>query len=431
MVAYQTAYLKANWPTEFMAALLTADQDDTDRIAIEIDECRNMGIEVKQPDINQSFDSFTVVTSGTATHQTAAADEKVNTIRFGLKAIKNVGEHIAEVLIEERKKNGMYQDMADLLERIDDKDLNKKSLESLVKSGAFDQYGDRGQLLANIDNFLNFHRQFTKDKDSNQGSLFGASVPGIKPKLNLISATPVSNAEKLSWEKELLGLYVSEHPFNDYKKSLAGSIFRLAQLKQMPADSEATIAGVIISIKKILTKKNETMMFVKIEDGVDSTEILVFPKLLKETLDIWQSGKVIMCAGTVSDKDNETKLLANKAVELSLDNLQGAIAKFKAIVVPSRNNFKKNWANKPDTAKTTPVMPLPPLKLIINQSDLSLDLINNLKQICQAHPGSSKVFIKFLMPGGDKVIEAEEKVEAGEELIKEINEKFEGLVRVV
>jgi hypothetical protein len=202
----------------------------------------------------------------------------------------------------------------------------------------------------------------------------------------------------------------------------------------MPSDSEATIAGVIISIKKILTKKNETMMFVKIEDGVDSTEILVFPKLLKETLDIWQSGKVIMCAGTVSDKDNETKLLANKAVELNLENLQEAIAKFKAIVVPARNNFKKNWANKPDTAKTTPVMPLPqlpPLKLIIDQTNLSLDLMNDLKQVCLAHPGSSKVFIKFLIPTGDKVIEAEEKVEVGEELIKKINEKFEGLVRVV
>ena len=440
MVAYQTAYLKANWPTEFMAALLTSDQDDTDRVAIEIDECRNMGIEVKQPDINQSFESFTVVTSGTASHQIAALDEKVNTIRFGLKAIKNVGEHIAEVLITERKKNGPYQDLADLLERIEDKDLNKKSLESLTKSGAFDQFGDRGVLLANTDNFLNFHRQFAKDKDNNQASLFGAAAPGIKPKLNLIAAPNVSNAEKLAWEKELLGLYVSEHPFNDYKRFLSGMTISLGQLKQMPGESEATVAGVIISIKKILTKKNETMMFVKIEDGVDNAEILVFPKLLKDTLPVWQAGKVVLCSGSVSDKDNEMKILANKAVELSLDKLGEAIANFKSIVVPARNNYRNNWHNGNgndrtakvilDKAKVAPA-PVLPLKIIIEQVNLTPELMNKLKDICLAHPGESKVFIKIKSEAGDKVIEAHAKVKLDDDLIKLIENDLGQVLRIV
>ncbi|MFH0891892.1 MAG: DNA polymerase III subunit alpha, partial [Candidatus Falkowbacteria bacterium] len=135
LIAYQTAYLKAHWPTEFMAALLTADQQNIDRLAIEIEECKRMGIEVRQPDINQSFETFTVVTSGTATNQVVKASEEVKTVRFGLHAIKNIGENISKVLIGERKANGPYKDLSDLLERVTDKDLNKKSLESLIKSG--------------------------------------------------------------------------------------------------------------------------------------------------------------------------------------------------------------------------------------------------------------------------------------------------------
>jgi len=427
LVGYQTAYLKANWPTEFMAALLISDQGDTDRVAIEIDECRNMGIEVKQPDINQSFESFTVVTSGTASGQIAAEDEKVNIIRFGLKAIKNVGEHIAEVLIAERKARGPYKDMADLLERIEDKDLNKKSLESLIKSGAFDKFGERGLFLTNLDNLLNFHRQMTKDKDSNQASLFGSAVPGIKPKLSLMPAGEISNAEKLAWEKELLGLYVSEHPFNDYKRFLVGHVFSLNQLKQVPSGGEATVAGVVIGIKKILTKKNEAMMFVKIEDGVDNLEILVFPKLLKENQAVWEPGKVVLCAGTVSDKDNEIKLLANKAVALSLDKLDEDITKFKAINVPVRNNFRNNYGNSNNNgfktipahiSKTSQIKSLPvetqavaPLKIVALADKLTPELINNLKDIFLAHPGQSKVYLKIVNGVDSKIIEMENRVE--------------------
>ncbi len=439
LVAYQTAYLKANWPAEFMAALLASDQDDTDRIAIEIEECRNMGIEVKQPDINQSFESFTVVTSGTASHHIAAEGEIVNTIRFGLKAIKNVGEHIAEVLIKERKAKGPYQDMADLLERIEDKDLNKKSLESLIKSGAFDQFGPRGLFLANLDSLLNFHRQFTKDKDTSQVSLFGAAVPELKPKLNLAPAADISNAEKLAWEKELLGLYVSEHPFNDYKRSLAGLAVGLGELSQVPAGSDITVAGVIISIKKILTKKNETMMFVKVEDGADSTEILVFPKLLKDNPAIWQSGKVILCSGTASDKDNEMKILANKAVELTLADLAAQIARFKALAVPTRNNYRNGngWSNGHDEAKPqavpTPVKPtpLPSLKIIVAQADLTPAVIDKLKTICLARPGLSKVYLKIISEQGERIIEANAKVKLDEELAAAIKKELGESVKVV
>ncbi len=326
-----------------------------------------------------------------------------------------------------------------MLERIEDKDLNKKSLESLIKSGAFDQFGPRGLFLVNLDSLLNFHRQFTKDKDTSQVSLFGAAVPELKPKLNLAPAADISNAEKLAWEKELLGLYVSEHPFNDYKRSLAGLAVGLGELSQVPAGSDITVAGVIISIKKILTKKNETMMFVKVEDGADSTEILVFPKLLKDNPAIWQSGKVILCSGTASDKDNEMKILANKAVELTLADLAAQIARFKALAVPTRNNYRNGngWSNGHDEAKPqavpTPVKPtpLPSLKIIVAQADLTPAVIDKLKTICLARPGLSKVYLKIISEQGERIIEANAKVKLDEELAAAIKKELGESVKVV
>src|SRR5680860_1281351 len=191
MIGYQTAYLKAHWPVEFMAALLTADQGDSDRIAIEIEECRNMGIKIMAPDVNESFGTFTVVTAGTKDNKIVGVNEKVDTIRFGLKAIKNVGEHIVDALITERKENGAYEDIFDLLERVTDKDLNKKSLESLIKSGAMEGFGERGLLLANLERFLSFNKEETQNKDSRQESLFGDLPGAIKTRPTLTDSPPV------------------------------------------------------------------------------------------------------------------------------------------------------------------------------------------------------------------------------------------------
>ncbi len=439
MVAYQTAYLKANWPAEFMAALLTSDQGDTDRMAIEIEECRNMGVEVKQPDINQSFESFTVVTSGTASHQIAAKDEKVKTIRFGLKAIKNVGEHIAETIIAERKKSGPFVDMSDFLERVGDKDLNKKSLESLIRSGAFDQFADRGRLLANIEVMLNFHRNLNKKDDSNQASLFGATVMvAARPKLNLVAEATVNNSDKLAWEKELLGLYVSEHPFNEYKKFLKGLTIPISQLKTMTPGCEVKIAGVITTVKKILTKKNDNMLFVKLEDGLDNVEILVFPTLLKVDPEMWQSGQTIICSGSISDKDNDVKILANAAQVLRLDSLSADMDKFKATATVSR----KSWTNnngyngqtggyiKPPVVQSTAIISAP-LKIIINQANMTSAVVEELKNLCLAHPGDSQVFIKITSESGDKVVEAGARVDTTGDLVRLIKEKLGEIVRIV
>ena len=438
MVAYQTAYLKANWPAEFMAALLTSDQGDTDRMAIEIEECRNMGVEVKQPDINQSFDSFTVVTSGTATHEIAHQDETVNTIRFGLKAIKNVGEHIAEAIIAERKQNGPFKDMSDFLERVGDKDLNKKSLESLIRSGAFDLFEDRGRLLANVEAMLNFHRALNKKDDTNQASLFGTAVMATtRPKLNLTAVATVSNSDKLAWEKELLGLYVSEHPFNEYKKFLKGLIMPIGQLKTMTPGTDVKIAGVITTVKKILTKKNDNMLFIKLEDGVDNVEVLIFPTLLKVNPEMWVGGQTIICGGSISDKDNDVKILANTAQTLHLDSLSADMAKFKSMVVAPRkswtnNNHDNGYSHgyiKPPVIQ--PVVAPAPLKIIIEQVKMTPAVVEELKNLCLAHPGDSQVFIKITSATGDKVVEAGAKVDIEGELVREIKEKLGETLKIV
>jgi len=207
-IAYQTAYLKANYPVEFMAALLTSDQDDTDRIAIEIEECKKMKIEVLPPDINESFENFTVI-------------DNVRKIRFGLLAIKNVGRPIVNTIIKERKENGAYQSMEDFLMRVKSKDLNKKSLESLIKVGAFDSFEERGILLNNIELLLEFSRKVQKDERNGQSTLFGMFKSKQKiSSLRLRKTAPATSQEKIFWEKELLGLFISEHPLKKIRIKL-------------------------------------------------------------------------------------------------------------------------------------------------------------------------------------------------------------------
>ncbi|HPW44127.1 MAG TPA: DNA polymerase III subunit alpha, partial [bacterium] len=335
MVAYQTAYLKAKYPTAFMAALLAADQQNSDRVAIEIDECRHMGIEVCQPDINQSFDSFTVVNE-------ALVDKP--TIRFGLLAIKNVGEHIAEVIKDERKTNGHYQDIADFLRRITDKDLNRKSLESLIKAGAFDAWHDRQQLVDNLDILLKYNKDSNQNRLSGQNSLF-AGVSGVEHQpLVLRSAPPVNRQTKLGWERELLGLYITEHPFVDFKKQLGSALTPIKDLAALNNEQNVTIGGMVVSSKKIMTRANQSMLFVKLEDETGSTEVIVFPTLLATSGEVWQDGQAILCQGTISDKDNERKILADKAIYLTLDNLTDQLATFRELPGQKRRAKSGNWS---------------------------------------------------------------------------------------
>ena len=450
MIGYQTAYLKAHWPTEFMAALLTADQQNIDRIAIEIEECRKMEIEVLPPDINQSYDSFTVVTSGTVDNKAVSESEKVDTIRFGFRAIKNIGGHIVDVIIKERKERGAYKDITDLLERANDKDLNKKSLESLVKSGSLDQFGERGLLLGNMENLLNFNKETAKARSNGQSSLF-ADAPSLNldSKIRLEKAPPAGRQEKLSWEKELLGLYISDHPFSDYKKHLVNIVVSLAEANDHIGDYQVNAAGVITKIQKIMTRANEQMLFVKIEDLSGSIELLVFPRLLKKTPSIWQEGKVALCQGKLSDKDQQAKLLCNRAIELTLENVEQTASNFVKGGNSKYNNFsprykskqnadfgagkqtQQNSVNSEDNHRNE-ALPrsydcLQNLHskyltfdnknvYVVLNNDYNQEILNKLKQVLQAHQGDKKVYFKVKQAN----IETDFSVKYSEGLVKEV-----------
>lgn len=438
LIGYQTAYLKAHWPTEFIAALLTADQQNTDRIAVEIEECRNMGIKIMPPDINESFNSFTVVTSGTKENRIVDKSEEVNTIRFGLRAIKNMGEHIVDVIIAERKANGPYKDIFDLLERVTDKDLNKKSLESLIKCGGLDEYGERGQLLYNIDALLTFNKELSKAKDSRQNSLF-ADAPELNGsgKIKLKEAPEMNMREKSSWEKELLGLYISEHPFNQYREHLKDIIIPLTSLADNMKEPAINIAGVITTIKKIITRNNEPMLFVKLEDAIRNTEILVFPRLLKETPSLWQEGRVIIVQGKLSDKDHEIKLLANKAKQLSLENIVPLVNEFKKLEVRPKIN-KDAWMNngfrkkkiEVDKPPVAPVEISNPLKLTF-KDNLGETELAKLKTILLNNKGEDKAYFKINQNGQVKILETGFRVNNNNSLIKAINNQFGDYIEVI
>lgn len=419
MVAYQTAYLKANYPAEFMAALLTSDQQDTDRIALEIEECRKMNLLIQQPDINQSFETFTVV----------GGDNGKTTIRFGLKAIKNVGEHIAEVLIAERKANGPYKTVSDVLERIEDKDLNKKSLESLIKSGAFDSLGERGQLLANVEAMIAFHKEAAQRRNSRQASLFGqsdlAEISGIK----LVPGTPAGQRDKLTWEKELLGLYITEHPFTEYREIVRSCATPLNEIAATHVNKEVVVAGVITTIKKILTRKNDTMLFVKLEDG-GNIEVIVFPKLLNENPLIWEEGKIILCQGTVSDKDGQLKLLANRAVELTPENSTIAVREFSKNAPP---RFTRVPRPEPDRrfAPRMAASASEGLRLAIKELHLLPDVLEKLRALLLEYPGKDKVYFKIVSEKGERLVETDYRVDKQPSLLERLNQQLAGIVRIL
>ncbi|MFA7309041.1 MAG: DNA polymerase III subunit alpha [Patescibacteria group bacterium] len=308
LISVQTAYLKAHYPDAFMAALLTSDKDDLDRIAIEIDECRSMGLLVVAPDVNESFMDFAVV-----------PNEKK--IRYALSAIKNVGEGPITVIEEARKNGGVFTSLEDFLSRTASGEINKKSLESLVKAGALDEFGERATLIASMDNMLAFANQIRKNEHSGQIDIFGSLAGTDKVQtLHMVVVEPASSKQKLDWERELVGVYVSGHPLDSYKDILLGSGLKPIIEVGVGGEEgkEVRVAGVISSIQKIYTKKNEAMLFVKIEDLTGIIEVLVFPKKLAADVNFWVDGKVVAVRGKLSLKDGAAKILLEEAKELKI-----------------------------------------------------------------------------------------------------------------
>ena len=307
MIAFQTAYLKAHYPLEFMASLLTTEGTDVERISVLIKECQKMGIQVLAPDINESFRFFSVV------------PEK-NMLRFGLFAIKNVGENIVNLILEERKNNGPFKSIEDLVCRVDPKALNKKPLESLIKSGALDKFGDRGIFLENLEKILDFGRQSQKNKSAGQKNLFDAPNNGEATTFNslkLYKAKQISQRTKLDWEKELLGLYLSGHPLDDYKTIIQKNATLISEIKKnIPANVPVKLSGIIAGIKKIITKNGKTMLFVQVEDFTDKIEVIAFPSIVDKNPLVFVENKIVILRGRVSGRDHEKKVVCEEIQEL-------------------------------------------------------------------------------------------------------------------
>ena len=469
LIAYETAYLKANWPAEFMASLLTSDLDDIDRIAIEVEECKRLGIEVLPPDINESFSTFTVVAS--------SLKEKMPKIRFGLKAIKNVGGNIAKAIIHERKTNGHYKNLEDFLRRIKSKDLNKKSLESLIKCGALDKFGERNQMLGSVERLLKFLRYAQKESKSNQGNLFeNLTVPlGQEGSLHLEERETASKDQKLTWEKELLGLYVSEHPFKEFEFLFKDVICPCGKINpraipvswgdergkspyqhidgegiNVEAKNLARVAGVITKVQKIITRGGELMLFVKIEDSTGNLEVLVFPTVYKLSPALFKEGKIIFVSGRVSEKEEEIKFIANEVQEITIENVPELTRTFKSkgdistlggkihssfISKPLRqiSNFiyphTKNFGAPPPPKEYPNAVPT---KLGWHGVYISLPpivkerLLEELRIIFSSHPGEHKVCLVVTDRYKTKKIETNFNIDYNKE-VKERIEKTVGL----
>lgn len=304
-VAYQTAYLKANFPAIYMSAVLTAESGNIEKIGEMIHECKRMNIPVLPPSVNESFQGFSVVRK----------KDELDTIRFGLTTIKNFGEGISNTIVKDRKANGHFTSLSNFIERIKDRNLNKKSLESLIKSGALDEFGERGKLLGNIELLLEYHKERAKDSSS-QDSLFG-----LLPKDSGISQLPLANSpeatmqEKLMWEKELLGLYISGHPLEKYREKLEKKKLNIKKItdENIKNGSEVVLAGIIEETREIITKNNERMLFIRISDLSGSIEAVVFPRTLDAHRGLFQNDVCIAFVGKVSKRNGEMSIIIEKA----------------------------------------------------------------------------------------------------------------------
>jgi len=295
-VAYQTAYMKANFPAIYMSAVLTADSGDVEKIAEIITECKRMKIEILPPDVNESYSDFTVVPG------------KESTIRFGLTTIKNFGAGIAREIIDNRKEHGHFLSLTDFLSRIASKNLNKKSLEALILSGALDSLGTRGIMYESIEMLLAYHKE-ESGKALSQDSLFAQS----ETELSLPTTHTLSQERILVWEKELLGLYISGHPLDKHTEALNKLSTTIQDTKKntYPGTTHV-IAGIIESIRPIVTKKNATMAFVRIADKTGSMEIVFFPKVYQEFHELLNPDHCIAIKGKLSNRNDEISILAEK-----------------------------------------------------------------------------------------------------------------------
>lgn len=458
LIAYWTAYLKAHFPAAYMAAVLTSDFGNQDRIAIEIEEANRLGIEVLPPDVNESFVEFGIVpNSGPKTREK---------IRFGLSAIKNVGVGVAAAIQETRQKDGPYETLTDFLARLGSQHVNRKVLESLAKAGALDRFGERNQLLAGVDGMLKVIGGGGKKIDESQLGLFAeGSEKKSSRKIELPPIEPADKAQRLAWEKEMLGLYLSDHPLKDVAPMIRGVGTPLGEIGIPHVGHKIRVAGILTSIKRIMTKNGQQMAFTSLEDTTGRRELVIFPKTYEQYNGLLIPDKVIVAEGSVNMKEmrnrasyeqdveeeptEEAKILVDKMWEIGEQGNLEHIPPFEP--GPVRKNGltgQGNWNGQHNgngltgqgngwhggsrfasgdsrsrefIDEVTEDYDLPVLYLTIPKGS-PRDTLERIKEVMIAHPGDTSVICRVLTDGKWREVTAKAKVELNDHLQKSLSQ---------
>ena len=358
LIAYQTAYLKAHYPLEFMTALLTHDINNENKVIKYIGECKEMGIEVLPPNVNESFRDFTIVK---------------DSIRFGLAAVKNVGDSAIESIIEAREKEGPFTSLLDFCSKVDLRKVNKRVIESLIKSGAFDFTGlKRSQLMAILDRAMEMGGSRQKDRNKGQISIFETQSGGTVQLLDVPDIEEWPEHQFLSYEKEALGFYITRHPLEGYREEIE----RVANadsesLTSMEDRDEVRLCGIVSSLKEIKTKKGDRMAFVTLEDRKGYIEVIVFSDLYRVSNEYLLSDTPLFVSGTIDKEEEGAKVIAREILPLS------EALKAKG---PSRIN------------------------LVIDADRTDREKLRRLREIFMMHPGECEVFLELNFPHRRTVI---------------------------
>jgi DNA polymerase-3 subunit alpha len=362
IVAYQTAYLKANYPVEFMAALLTSEMANTDKVVVHMDECRAMGIGVLPPDVNISRFSFGV---------------DGETIRFGLGAIKNVGQKAIDTIVAAREREGSFPSLLDFCRRLDLQLVNRRVVESLVKAGAFDSAGkSRAQLMAALDGAFEAGQRHQRERDQGQVSMFdllgGGAGSALEPEPAAPLAAEWDAEERLLHEKEVLGFYLSGHPLRGvWERALRLGVVGTAKLAQTEDGARVLLCGLVTALREINTKNGNRMGFVTIEDVEGSIEVTVFPELFRQTVAHLRGGAPILVRGKVEGTVTARKLLADDVRPLPAEDERGVVA------------------------------PLPRACRVAVRSRGDADPLQALRAICDAHRGTVPLALRLQVDGAE------------------------------
>ncbi len=327
LIAYQTAYLKAHYPLEFMTALLCSDEDNMDRVVLEIKECVEMGIEVLPPTINESLKHFTLVGK--------------NKIRFGLLAIKGVGEGPIKEIINERKKNGLYKSLEDFARRVPASVLNKKTLQALAYCGALDEFDDRNQIAENFEEIVTFAKHCQRSVSNGQTDIFGdmSDEESGDTGFHLHKAAKSTPAQKLKWEKEFLGMYISGHPLKGLKKYIHKKGNLIGELEEKNLGKTVKLVGVVSGIRKILTKSGEYMVTFTLEDPTGMVGAVMFPKIYSKLSSVIVEDGLVAVSGKFEYRRQQYQVSCDAAKSLSIETMLANAKELRAYDPNEQSDF--------------------------------------------------------------------------------------------